>query len=142
MDKRLQLISDRYLPVFMEECSTKQKYDYLHSLYNAGGHHILLFERAVFGPFPKPSVPWDISVAEKIAIYDPEVKQVLDWVNTKIVINLAEIDDRTLGVLIRIATGMLNKCNIPKCMQIMFHDNMVKNLREEQSIIVCSELPF
>lgn len=142
MDKRIRLISGCHLPSFMEDCSTRQKYKYLQAVYDAGGRHILLNNVRVFGPFPKSSVPWDISVAQKIATYDPEVKKVIDWVNTKIVINLASMDIETVLVLIRIATGMLNKCNIPKCMQIMFHDNMTENLRAEHALIVTSELPF
>ena len=61
---------------------------------------------------------------------------------TRIVINLSSIDYRTLHVLIRIATGMLNKCDIPKEYQIMFHDNMVKNLEDTYNEIVLSSLPF
>lgn len=142
MDKQIRLISSAHLPPFMEDCSTRQKYKYLQAAYDAGGKYIMLNNVRVFGPFPKPSVPWDISVAEKIAIYDPEVKNVINWVNTKIVINLASLDIETVLVLIRIATCMLNKCNIPKCMQIMFHDNMAENLRAEHALIVTSELPF
>lgn len=141
MHKQIRLINSFYLPSDMKDATTAEKYEYFRRMYPTH-NYVLLFETAVFGPFPRPEVPWDISEAEKIAKYDPEVSKVLTWVNTKIIINLSIIDSKTLGVLIRIATGMLNKCNIPKCLQIMFHDNMVENLKTEHNEVIMSGLPF
>jgi len=118
------------------------KYDCANKMYKRGHTYIILNNTTVFGPYPKPMVPWDISEAQKIVIYNQEVAKVLTWVMTRIVINLSRIDYRTLHVLIRIATGMLNKCNIPKEYQIMFHDNMVTNLEDTYNEIILSSLPF
>jgi hypothetical protein len=136
------LIDDAFLPPHMKEENIAKKYEYLRELYFNGNTYILLNNVSVFGPFPRPEVPWDISEAQKIATYDPEVTKVLTWIKTKIIINLSRIDYRTMWVLVRIATGMLNKCNIPKCIQIMFHDNMVENLRKEYGEIIMADLPF
>ena len=142
MHKQLTLISSYFLPERLKEATTAKKYEYLNNMYKKGQEYILLNNTSVFGPYPRPEVSWDISEVEKIAIYNPEVTKVLNWIKTKIVINLGSIDYKTLDVLIRIATGMLNKCNIPKTVQIMFHDNMVANLRKEHQEIILSDLPF
>lgn len=104
--------------------------------------YALLNTVTVFGPFPKAKVSWDISEEQKIATYNQEVTKVLTWIKMKIILNLDALDYKTLHVLIRIATGMLNKCQIPKETQIMFHDNMVDNLQIEQTNIILSQLPF
>lgn len=142
MHSQLHLIDDVFLPQHMKEENIAKKYEYLRELYFNGNTHILLNNVSVFGPFPRPEVPWDISEAQKIATYDPEVTKVLTWIKTRIIINLGRIDYKTVWVLVRIATGMLNKCNIPKCVQIMFHDNMVENLRKEYGEIIMADLPF
>ena len=142
MHKQLELIDPYYLPRDVRSKSIAEKYKYYNEMFNRGHTYIILNNVNVFGPFLKPELPWDISEAEKIAIYNPEVAKVLTWVKTKIIINLGNIDYKTLGVLMRIATGMLNKCNIPKSVQILFHDNMVKNLQSEHDAIIMSDLPF
>lgn len=142
MNKHAILIDDFHLPLSLKDATIQEKYDYLHQLYNCGQKQILLNNIKVFGPYPQPEVSWDISEVQKIAIYNPEVVKVLDWIKTKIIINLGIMDYKTLDVLIRIATGMLNKCNIPKEVQIMFHDNMVENLKTEHQECVLSGLPF
>ena len=135
MPKRPMLINEQFLPDNLKQETIAEKYRYFKKIYGEGANYILLNNVDVFGPFPEPEVLWDISEAQKIATYNQEVK-------TKILINLSSIDDRTLDVLIRIATGMLNKCDIPKELQIMFHDNMVENLRIEHTRVVLSDLPF
>lgn len=142
MLSQMQLIDDFFLPSELKEKTTEEKYTYLRKKYNSGSRYILLNNSKVFGPYPKPDVPWDISEAQKIATYNSEVTKVLSWVNVNVVIKLDIIDYKTMGVLIRIATGMLNKCNIPKEIQIMFHDNMVKNLQTEYNNVILSTLPF
>lgn len=136
------LVNNLYLFDLVNDLSLADKYRFMKRKYNAGDRFILFNNVNVFGPYPEPDVPWDISDAEKIAIYNPEVTVVLNWIKSNIIINLAEINYKTLDVLVRIATGMLNKCNIPKDIQIMFHDNMVGNLKTEHNKIMLSDLPF
>ena len=136
------LIDTMFLSQSVRKQPLSAQYKSLKDLYDSGATYILQNNVSVFGPFPCAIVPWDISEAQKIAIYNSEVTKVLNWINSKIVINIASIDYKTLDVLIRIATGMLNKCNIPKKIQIMFHDNMVRNLQAEYTNIILSDLPF
>lgn len=142
MHNQKELINSIFLPKELREVSLAEKYAYYRRMYLKGHTYILLNNINVFGPYPQPDVSWDISETEKIAIYNPEVTSVLNWIRVKIIINLGCIDYKTLDVLVRIATGMLNKCNIPKEVQIMFHDNMVENLRREHDDIMLSLLPF
>ena len=135
MHKLLNNYVDENLSLF-EQCLQLKK------MFNDGHEYVILNNVNVFGPFPEPEVPWDISEAQKIAIYNPEVTKVLRWVMRNMVIYLPDLRYKTLDVLIRIATGMLNKCDIPNEIKILFHDNMVKNLRSVSAQIVLSELPF
>jgi sensor histidine kinase YesM len=125
----------------MENRTTAEKYHYLQKLYKEGNHYIILNSN-LFGPYPQPEVPWDISEVQKIATYNPEIIHINRWIMNEILNKSALFDYRTLNVLIRIATGMLNKCDIPKEIQIMFHDNMVENLKSECCEVTLSGLPF
>lgn len=144
MTNRALLISDLVIPKHTRDSfCLADKYEYLKRFYLLSpANSFILDNREVFAPFPEPNVPWDISDVEKIIVYNKDVAKVLKWIQTKIVINLGCIDYKTLDVLIRIATGMLNKCDIPKDIKIMLHENMVKNLRAEHNNIILSTLPF
>lgn len=132
---------DFFIPSEIKSKCLKEQYEYI-AQYHQEHPNIPLDSTDVFGPYPLPIVPWDISEAEKVVIYNKEVHKVLNWVTVKIILNLSRLDYKTLDVLIRIATGMLNKCNIQKELQISFHDNMVENLKTEHNKIILSELPF
>lgn len=134
------LFDEFYLPRELKAATYAEKYRYLNS--KKQHSYILQNNIDVFGPFPASDVQWDISEAAKIAIYNPEVTSVLTWIKTNIIFELGIIDYRTLGVLIRIATGMLNKCDISQELKIMYHDNMAWNLRNAHNDIVLSDLPF
>ena len=132
---------DFFIPTEVKSLSLKEQYDYI-AQYHKEHPDIPLDTADIFGPFPEPYVPWDISEEEKIVIYNKDVHKVLIWITNKIVVNLSRLDYKTLDVLIRIATGMLNKCDIQKEVQISLHDNLVENLKTEHQKIVLSELPF
>lgn len=132
---------DFFIPADIKSLSLKEQYDYI-AQYHKSNPNISLDTTVIFGPFPEPFVPWDISEEEKIVIYNKDVHKVLTWVTNKILVNLSRLDYKTLDVLIRIATGMLNKCDIQKEVQISLHDNLVENLKTEHQKIVLSELPF
>lgn len=136
------LIDEWHLPEELKKSTIMDKYIWFKEVYKTGCTNILLNNTKVFGPYPPAQKPWDISEAEKVAIYNQEVAKVLAWVNTRILINLSCINYKTLHVLMRVVTGMLNNCNIPKELSIMFHDNMVENLTREHTRCVLSELPF
>ena len=132
---------DFFIPTEIKSKNLREQYEYI-AKFHQRYPNIPLDSTAVFGPYPQPLSPWDISEEEKIVIYNKEVHTVLNWVTTKIILNLSRLDYKTLGVLIRIATGMLNKCNISKNIQIQLQMNMVENLKKESVKITLSDLPF
>ena len=70
----------------------------------------------------------------------------LVWLNRKITLQLGLVDYRTIGVRLRIATGMLNKQmhdgTLSKKMNILIHNNLVRNVQQEISAINTEDLPF
>ena len=115
-----------------------KQYEYLFEHQGIYWYHF----RDVFGPFPQPIAVWDISEEEKLFLTNRDLENVLIWINKNIIVRLSKIDETTLGVLIRIATGMLNKVDIPKELSITLHNNMVENLKEEHKNMLLSQLPF
>ena len=71
---------------------------------------------------------------------------ILIWVNEKITIMLGIADYRTIGVRMRIATGMLNKLVYEKKLSDKLgkkiHDNFVTTINGELSAINTEDLPF
>lgn len=139
-NKQIRLIDETYIR--LHGLSIAEKYEYLQQLYKDGKRYFLLNNTRLFGPYPRPEVSWDISEAQKIVTYQQDVVRVNKWLLNEIFDKSALFNYKTLDVLIRIATGMLNNCNISKELQIMFHDNMVENLKAEHNRIVMSDLPF
>ena len=64
------------------------------------------------------------------------------WICKNIILQLDLLNHITLGVLIRIATGMLNKIDIPKGNKLILHEHMVKNIQNEYFKIITESLPF
>ena len=116
-----RLIADKYKDLFI----TKGR-DFCH------------FEREFFGPFrDEKSV-----CVENLLLTKYDLINLRHWIIDNIVIKFYSLDYKTLDVLIRIATGMLNKCDISKEDKIFLHNNLVWNLRAEHSKLILSELPF
>lgn len=134
------LFNEGHLPRELRAATYADQYRYLNS--RKKDTWVLQNNTRVFEPFLDGHLPWDISQAQYIAIYNPEVTSVLAWIKTNIIFELAVLDYRTLGVLIRIATGMLNKCDIPIEYKMMYHENLVENLWNAHRDIVLSDLPF
>ena len=74
------------------------------------------------------------------------LKDLLKWVNKKIVLHLGISDYRTIGVRMRIATGMLNKLVYEDKISIKIgaciHNNFVTTVNDELSAINTEDLPF
>lgn len=74
------------------------------------------------------------------------LKDLLRWVNKKIVLQLGISDYRTIGVRMRIATGMLNKLVYEDKISIKIgaciHNNFVTTVNGELSAINTEDLPF
>lgn len=71
-----------------------------------------------------------------------DLRNLLNWVNKSIVLNIGIIDYRTIGVRLRIFTGMLNKIQIQKDINIKIHQNVISNVNREMSDIATEDLPF
>ena len=140
---QINLIDRFYIPPDMRQLSMYEQYKYLESLYESGHKYIILNNRRVFGPFETSTVSYDISEEEKIATYNKDVVRVLDWINKRIVIHIASMKYyKTLDVLVRIATGMLNRCYIQKDINMKFQINMLRNIYSEYNNTMLSTLPF
>lgn len=75
-----------------------------------------------------------------------DLKNIISWINKKIILKLDIHDYRTIGVRLRIATGMLNKLvhegKLSRDVGIKVHDTLVFNLNREISAINTQDLPF
>ena len=71
-----------------------------------------------------------------------DVEAVLFWIYENIILKLNSLTYITLDVLIRISTGMLNKCCIEKDLKMQFHDQIVQKIREDFCAEMLKELPF
>lgn len=119
-------------------------YARLRNTYNQG---VKVIEQNVyiFLPF-NYETGWDVySIAEDI-MFNKELHQVVKWINRKIVLPLDISDRRTIGVRLRIATGMLNKLVYENKVTAKFaaelHDNLVSNVNAELGRILTQDLPF
>lgn len=75
-------------------------------------------------------------------IHHKDVESVLIWIYENIVINLKDLTYITLNVLIRISTGLLNKCNLDKNLKIQLHLQLVKKIQERFCYEMNKDLPF
>ena len=74
--------------------------------------------------------------------WQQDVHRVITWANKNIIINIGLTNYREIEVLIRIFTSMLNKCKGDKEILLEIHSNFVRNVREEQKLMVLETLPF
>lgn len=74
--------------------------------------------------------------------YGHEINKWIIWVNSRIVLQLGHANYRTIGVLLRIATGMLNKLDYPDEFKIKVHSELVARVNAEMYRIALDELPF
>jgi len=87
---------------------------------------------------------------EPLYILKPKVIDILKWVNCKILFKLPCVKNYTnvqwIGVRMRIATNMLNKCVtdgiITKEIAIMYHARMTSRIRKILGEIYVEDLPF
>lgn len=67
----------------------------------------------------------------------------LRWVNNKICLHIDYENFETIGVKLRIATGMLNKLeSLTDLEKIQIHSNLVRNIHNEYYNVQLSRLPF
>jgi hypothetical protein len=83
---------------------------------------------------------------EKLWILKPKAIDVMIWANKKILFELPNLSPNTVGVRLRIVTGMLNNLEkdniIPKEISILYHDRLVRRVYSIFSEIMTEDLPF
>lgn len=86
---------------------------------------------------------------EPLYMLKPRVIRVLTWINKNILYELPKVNKslantQWIGVRIRIATNMLNKCEayIPKDICIKYHERLTSRTREILGMIYTEDLPF
>lgn len=136
------LVDDFFIPQRLKDATPAEKYEYVRFMYLNGHKYVIQNNISVFAPFPGKHKVGDITDLEKLVIYNPGLSHLNKWIMSRIVINLGRLDYRTRGVLVRIATGMLNKIDIPKRYAVILHANMCDNIESESTNCVLSELPF
>lgn len=75
-----------------------------------------------------------------------ELQSLIEWINREITLKLLSDNHPTVEIKIRIATSMLNKLvdnhSISKEYAILFHDILVANVRDCESVLWTEDLPF
>lgn len=67
---------------------------------------------------------------------------VCDWIEINICTQMESLTYTTLGVLVRISTGMIFKCELSKDDKIALHDNLIRNVYDMFYKRMDDELPF
>ena len=144
--EKFKSVFSNYLDAIGVEIGTNTKpsevYDQLRIAYNQGVKGIIECER-IFVPQNGDEVDYDIlyEIWQNERLHD-----ILIWVNKKIVLSLGIADYRTIGVRIRIATGMLNKIvyegHLSQKIADRVYGNFISSLNREISAINTQDLPF
>lgn len=87
---------------------------------------------------------WNVIIPSKYRylMKQQDVVNLLGWIHENIVFELEYLTYITLDVLIRIATGLLNKCEIDDDTKIELHYIIVSQLRARKSYLISKDLPF
>jgi len=137
------IFSKYLLPLGVNDADAKPSvvYDHLRIAYNQGARGIL--DNANVFALEDGEINCDVlyEIWRNKGLHD-----VLTWVNKKITLRLGIADYRTIGVRMRIATGMLNKLvsegRLSRKMNITIHNNFITVINGELSAINTEDLPF
>lgn len=114
---------------YVEGMSIAEQYNWLLRVYSQD--QFMLDDTSVFGV--------------ELRCMSKDVRKFVHWVNLKIVLKLGRHEyesSKTYNVLLRIATGMLNKLDLPNNVKLIMHDNMTRNIHKELDNIIMETLPF
>lgn len=87
-----------------------------------------------FLPFKKNDLKWYLK--------HKDILEVCIWVDVNIIENIEFLTYITVGVLVRIATGMICNCNIDNNTKIIMHTYLTNNIWESYKRQVEKDLPF
>ena len=114
---------------YAEGMSIAEQYNWLLRVYSQD--QFMLDDTSVFGV--------------ELRCMSKDVRKFVHWVNLKIVLKLGRYEyesSKTYNVLLRIATGMLNKLDLPSNVKLIMHNNMTRNIHKELDNIIMETLPF
>ena len=114
---------------YAEGMSIAEQYNWLLRVYSQD--QFMLDDTSVFGV--------------ELRCMSKDVRKFVHWVNLKIVLKLGLHEyesNKTYNVLLRIATGMLNKLDLPNNVKLIMHDNMTRSIHRELDNIIMETLPF
>lgn len=109
--------------------------DLIKELINSNSNHVLFMDSL----YPHSKI-----AEEALYIYctNPEVRKIFKWGTNKICSTIKIDNYLTVHVYLRIITGMLNKTNIPKEINMYYHDNLAANVASLLSELSVEDLPF
>lgn len=114
-----------------EDRTLKERYEILRHIWESDRYGVML-SNACISPF---------NVAT--CLCNRDLRKWLEWVNLNICLLIASDTEKTTGVKLRIATGMLNKIeSLSDIEKIQIHSNLTNNIYEEHFRIKNGELPF
>lgn len=77
---------------------------------------------------------------------NPELQEIVDWFNSKIISEFETLDYRAKYVRLRIAVSkmekLVNQGSLRKDYFILLSDNLARTLWNEQSLLIDEDLPF
>lgn len=141
MDLTVSSRFNQFIPDDVKLKTLDDQYDYIFAFSQEHKEISLVSSQpiGIFGPFEGPLWIFNECDFEDI---NPELQKVNEWITNNILVKLSKTSYKTLDVLIRIATGMMNKCEVRKEYLIYLQSNMVRNLQNEHNKIMLSGLPF
>lgn len=125
------IISTVLMDNSFEDRSEKERYDILKRIWQSDRYGVTQSDLCI-APFDRAK-----------SLVNRDLRKWLSWVNLNVCLPIADDTEKTFGVKLRIATGMLNKiASISDIEKIQIHSNLVDNLYEERFLIINGELPF
>ena len=85
-------------------------------------------------PFKKNNLEWYYK--------HKDIVELCLWVDINIIQCMPVLTYITKDVMVRISTGMLNKCNIDRETNIIIHDILVENINKAYEEQIFKDLPF
>lgn len=125
------IISTVLMENSFENRTLRERYEILKHIWRSDRYGVTL-SNACISPFDKT-----------VCLCNCDLRKWLEWVNLNICLSIASDTEKTIGVKLRIATGMLNKIkSISDIEKIEIHSNLTNNVYEEIFRIINGELPF
>lgn len=130
----------------LDQSKPSNVYELLRIAYNQGASGVLNTTK-FFVPYYDGQDPDDYDYDLLYYIYsNKHLQELIEWFNSKVIPEFADISYQTISVRIRIFTSKLNKLvengSVDKEMAIRIHLNMTETLESEKFLLINEDLPF